>query len=197
MSNDDIVSGLTGGESRRRFLRNGTLAAVGASIVGSGRVAGQDEDDGDDENINVDDEVFKIGTFQNDFRPQAKFVIVSDVIDWTPDVPENLGTSLNEYNTHMVVYLNTGERVPMFIIEQAELTAEYASEQGYFVDPNDDATDGFYQPQVYETSNDYSLYEQTDRIVTLQASPLEEDAENHIFSGEGLDSREEFQQFLF
>ncbi|WP_435179361.1 hypothetical protein [Halorussus sp. AFM4] len=194
MTDDSIASRLLDAGSRRRFLRRGAVATVGAGLAAAGTAAGQD---GDDENINVDDELFKVATFQTNFHPGAQFVIVSDVIEWTPNVPANLGTSLNGYNTHMVAYLNTGERVPMFIIEQAELTAEYDSQRGYYVDPDDTDDDGFRQPQVYETQNEYSLYEETDNIVSLLASPLEEDAENHIFSGEGLDSQEEFQEFLF
>lgn len=200
MSDEETTSeSIIGNETRRSFVKKGALAsgaaALGLSSTGT-TVAHQEENDDDD--AVLEDEQFRVATFQNNFRGGARFIITSDVVEWVPNVPPNLGGPFTGYNTHFATYLNTAGRFPIFIADGAELDAQFDQEEGFFVDPDQSFGENeFVQPQVYALENKFSFYEDTDRIVTAYANPLEEDAENAIFAAEGLNTEEEFNEFLF
>ena len=184
---------ITDGASRRNFLKKSALATAGAGLVASGTAAAQE----DDENDFVDEERIRIAMFANDFRGGARFMITSGVIEWTPNVPQNLGGELTGYNTHMGTYLNTADRFTMFVSQEANLGANYDEDEGWFVDDEEEESGGFNQPVLYELANEYSFYEGSDEIITGYAYPLEQDVTDQIFADEGLNTEGEVNDFLF
>lgn len=66
--------------------------------------------------------VGKAFMFNDEYRPGARFRVVSPVIDETPDVEGVQNQDLwAGADTRIVEYLNTGERVSLFPIEQADI----------------------------------------------------------------------------
>lgn len=181
-SNDRSSSG----SSRRGFMKKGAVATAGLAAV-PGMAAAQD----DDNDTFVNDARYRCVMFQNDFRPDADFIITSPVLDWTPDVPANLGNPFENYNTRMIRYRGTGENVLFFQAQDAQVP-NFNQEAGYVVD--DDQSFGeneFTQPEVFSLWNEASFYEGTNRLVTGFFSPVEEDYENQIFEEEGFDGGED------
>lgn len=171
--------------TRRSFMRKGALTTAAAGLAASGTVAAQVDEDDDEL---VDDNQLRIAMFQSDFRGRGRFILTSDVIEWTPDVPANLGGTLTGFNTHIGTYLNTAERFLIFIAQKADLGGVFDEDAGYFVDEEEfDGDDGFLEPAVYELENRFSYYEGTDRIITAYAYPVEDDEGGDLFEdGEGV-----------
>ena len=198
MTDTNLLGKLVDEETRRSFLKKGAFATAGASLA-SGSAAAQAEGDdglgaGDDED-DVVDEQFRGVVFQNNFRPDANFVITSPVLDWTPDVPADIGGPLTAFNTRMITYMNTGERVPLFVSQDAE-NVDYVDDYGYVPDNDQEfAEDEWVQPEVFEMDNQYSAFGQTNRLLTVQVNPLEEDVEDDVLSD--FESQDEFNDFLF
>lgn len=173
--------------------KEGALTTAGEGMTTSGTAAAQmDENEGDDDEIS-DVNRFRVAMFQSDFRGGGRFIITSSVIEWTPDVPVNLGGSLTAFNTHIAAYLNTVARFPLFIAQEANVEARFDKSVGYFVDQDEfDETDGFLEPAVYQLENRFSFYGETDRIITAYAYRVEEEVEEGLF-----ESGEEVDDFLF
>ena len=192
-------------DSRRSFLKHGVLAtAIG--VAASGTASAREETTEDEEHPGQRDTVsqperneqFTVIMFDDDFRRRARFVLTSTVVDWKPTIPVDLGDRLVEYDTYMGAYLNTGERFPIFVSEQASLDAEYNEEQGYFVSQDTSFEGGdFAHPKVYELTNEFDIYQQTDKVIRAAAQPLDDDAQEEVFDDERIDTREKFDEFLF
>ena len=175
--------------SRRNFLKKGALATVGTGLVASGTAAAQEEDDND---VFVNDEQSRCVMFQNDFRPESEFVIVSPVIDWTPRVPANLGTPFEGYNTRIISYRDSGDNVLFFQSQDAQVP-NYNEEAGYVVDDDESFGENeFTQPEVFSLWNDASFFEGTNRLVTASFSAVEEDFENDIWDDEDFDGDDDW-----
>lgn len=198
MTNDDtgILDRIVDDESRRSFMKKSALTTAATGLAASGTVAAQEDggnEEDDDDDIQNNQRI-PVSLFQNDFRGGARFMLTSSVIEYSPNVPQNIGGTHTGYNTHMATYLNTAERFPIFVAQSVNLDASYNEDTGWFVD---DADQGSIQPAVYELQNEFSFYEETDQIVTAHAYTLEEDVEDNIFNAEGLNSEEEINDFLF
>ena len=181
---NSVIDRITDESSRRNFMKKGALATAGVGLTASGTAAAQEEDDDD---VFANDEQWTFIMFQNDFRPESEFIITSPVLDWTPDVPANLGSPFEGFNTRMIRYRGTGDNV-LFFQSQGAQVPNYNEEAGYVVD--DDQTFGeneFTQPEVFSLWNDASYYEGTNRLVTGSFSPVEEDFENQIFGEEDFE----------
>lgn len=143
--------------------------------------------DGDDGDVLLQEEAMECATFQEHYRPSAEFIVTSPTLDWTPDVAVNLGSRKEPYNVRMIRYRGTGDTVPLFVSDESTLTG-YSEEVGYVVDDEQTfAEDEFVQPQVFSTWNAASYFEGTTRVVTAKFSPVEEDYENQVLAGEGVD----------
>lgn len=107
----NLIEKFVDGASRRDVLKTGALATAGLTVAGTGTAAAQiDEEEGVgvDDDVFVNDEQWNYVMFQNDYRPESEFVITSPVIDWTPNVPANLGSPFQGYNTRMIRYRGPG-----------------------------------------------------------------------------------------
>lgn len=184
-----------GSESRRSFVENGALPTITAGLAASGTAAAQ-EDEEDDEGPLLTDRGIRVALFDNDFRGGARFLITSGIIDYTPDVPQDVGGEFVPFNTHMATYLNTADRFTLFVSQDENLGANYAEGSGWFADGDDDG-DGFNEPALYELANEYGFYGQTDRLITAYAYPLEPDAEAAVYEDEGFDSEADVKNALF
>lgn len=192
MTNEKVSPETNEGSNRRTFLKKGSLATAGTGMVlsATGLGAAQEQEE-DDDDVFVNEEESTCIMFQNDFRPESQFVITSPVLDWSPDVPQNLGSTFEEYNTRMIRYRNTGDNV-LFFQSQDATVPDFDQEVGYVVD-NDETFDEneFTQPEVFSLWNEASFYEGTTRLVTAKFSPVEEDVENGIWEEEGATNNEE------
>lgn len=114
-----------GESSRRTFMKNGALASGAVALGLSGSAAAQDGDGGTDP-----DAEFKGLMFTGQFHPGARIRVVSDVVEWEPEVTGF--TAWSDYNTRFARYQNTNERVPFFPSNEAEV------QQGrvYSLEPN-------------------------------------------------------------
>lgn len=219
MSEDEskqLLDSIVGDASRRDVLKTGALATAGAGIA-TGAATAQEEDgdlfEDNDEAVEDDpvegvDQV-RIAMFQNDFVGGARFMITSGIIEWTPNVPVNLGGPFTGFNTHFATFLNTAGRFPVFVRQGENLGAEFDEDAGFFVDNEEGEGEldggengggdggGFNQPALYELDNQFSLYEGTDQIVTAYAFPLEQNIEDQVFAAEGIENQEDVNDFLF
>lgn len=74
----------------------------------------------------------------------------------------------------MIRWLNTGEHVQLFVANDAEV-GQYDENFGFVVDDEDRN-----QPQVYEVSPEWSLFEDDPRLATINFGPAEEETEDQI-----------------
>ncbi|UPW01906.1 hypothetical protein M0R88_07365 [Halorussus gelatinilyticus] len=102
-----------GGESSRRTFLTGALAGGLAIGTGTNVALAQDEDE-------VDTKRYEALIFAGSFHPGARFEVTSDVLNYTPVVPQGART-FGEYNSRVIKYLNTGERVLFFPANDAEV----------------------------------------------------------------------------
>lgn len=191
-TNNRLFDRIADDSSRRNFLKTSALATAGTGLLATGTAAAQEDDDDDI----LNDQSFNVAMFQNDFRGGARFLITSGIIEYSPNIPQNLGGPLTGYNTHMASYLNTADRFTIFVNQEANLGASYDEEAGWFVD-EEAAEEGYNQPALYELDNEYSFYEGTDQIITANAYPLEQDVEDNVFSQEEFNSEADVNEFLF
>ncbi|ADB61973.1 hypothetical protein Htur_3108 [Haloterrigena turkmenica DSM 5511] len=159
---------LVSDESRRSFLKKSAITTVGVSAAASGVASAQDGD-GD-----IGEGPWKALIFQNNFHPEARFTFVSGVIEWNPNYGGIDDSWFTDYNTRMIRWLNTGEHVQLFVANDAEV-GQYDENFGFVVDDEDRN-----QPQVYEVSPEWSLFEDDPRLATINFGPAEEETEDQI-----------------
>ena len=157
------------GRSRRELLRTGGLVSGGILLAGCG---GRDDGPGGSEGTvdSVDQDVVgKAFMFNDEYRPGAQFRVVSGVVDATPDVEGIQDQDVWEgANTRIIEYLNTGERVSLFPIRQADI------EQG----------------QVYELSTrTMGLFDREEGIVSIEYE-LPDEQEPPGTTGNGVETIE-------
>ena len=102
-----------GGESSRRTFMAGALAGGLALGTGTNVALAQDEDE-------VDTKQYEALIFAGSFHPGARFEVTSDVLNYTPVVPQGART-FGEHNSRVIKYLNTDERVLFFPANDAEV----------------------------------------------------------------------------
>ncbi|WP_231188236.1 twin-arginine translocation signal domain-containing protein [Haladaptatus sp. DYF46] len=162
--------------TRRTFLKTSALASVGTALtaVGSG-VAGAET--GAD-NAMALQEGEKGLVFQNSFRPGARFVFTSDVVQWTPNVPEVQDNVWTNYQTRMIRYLNTNEQVPFFVAKAANI-GQFDSNLGFVTDQQDPQ-----QPNVYEMDQEFTVFDDSSFLVTVNFSTIPENEETNILEND-------------
>jgi hypothetical protein len=109
--------------SRRAVLRPGGVGSGGLALglSGAGAAAG-DEAATRGDAARQQYPVGKALMFHDEFRPGARFRVVSPVVAQRPDVEAVQNQDVwASANTRIIEYLNTGERVSLFPIEQADV----------------------------------------------------------------------------
>lgn len=99
-------------------MKKGALASGGLAlgVTGIGSAAAQDGD-----GVNYDAE-YKALMYNWDFRPRARFRVVSDVLRYNPrEEGVTEGSYWSEYNTRLIKYENTNEQVLFFPAHDAEV----------------------------------------------------------------------------
>lgn len=170
------------GRSRRAVLRTGGVVSGGLALGLSG-AGGADADEAPTRGTARQQyPVGKALMFHDEYRPGARFRVVSPVVEERPDVEVVQNQDVwASARTRIVEYLNTGERVSFFPIEQADV------EQG----------------QVYELSpRTLSLFDREVGIVSCEytlpgsgsdASATAEDFETVEGGGKALIAATNFQ----
>lgn len=164
---------LGSGESRRSFLKKGAVATAGASVAASGVASAQDDGGGA-----VEEGPWQALIFQNNFHPEARFSIVSDVIEWTPNYGGIEDSWFTDYNTRMIRWHNTGEHVQLFVADDADV-GTYDPEWGFVADDEDPD-----RPVVYEVSPDWSIFEDYQNLASIDFSPVENEVEDQLLQSD-------------
>ncbi|UPV75823.1 hypothetical protein M0R89_07115 [Halorussus limi] len=116
-----------GGDSSRRTFLKGTLA--GGLALG-GMAGGAFAQDGGQ----AETKRFEALIFAGSFHPGARFEVTSDVLNYTPVVPEGART-FGDYNSRVIKYLNTDERVLFFPSNDAEVRKGAVYEMSESLEP--------------------------------------------------------------
>ena len=184
-------------ESRRSFMKKGAVASGAAALglSGVGTAAAQDEgaEDDSDDFINAEAESISAAMFSTAFRPGGRFIITSPVIDWTPDVQQNIAGQFEKFNTRVIQYVDTNEQVLFFQAQDAEVP-NYNEDAGYVVDNDEEWGIGDeVQPEVYAFGYDQEVFggQNQQGLISVTARPLEEDEEEGIFGGDGVEGVEQ------
>ncbi|WP_121820862.1 twin-arginine translocation signal domain-containing protein [Halostella salina] len=168
MSDEHLLERMTG-DTRRSFMKKGAVAAAGTGLAMSGTAAAQEGSGG------LDDE-WKALIQESNFHPNARFAIVSDVVDWTPNYGDIQDSFFSDYNTRMIRWQNTGEVVPFWPANEANLGA-FDGEQGYVGDGDDSDDD---HPQLFELNREWTPFGDNPDLITVSASPVNEDEEDEL-----------------
>ena len=107
----------TGEPSRRTILRR-TLAGGLALGAGTGRALGADSNAARAQGDQT--RQFQALIFAGSFHPGARFEVTSDVLNYTPVVPEG-AAAFGDYNSRVIKYTNTNERALFFPANDAEV----------------------------------------------------------------------------
>ena len=164
-----------GESSRRSFMKKSAAGVASAALVGSGVGTAVAQDDGG----GVLDEGWKGLIFTDNFHPQARFTFVSGVTEWTPNFGEVQDNWFSGYDTRMIRWLNTGEVVPLFVAQDANV-GEYDQELGFVTDVDDDPN----QPQLFEMDQEWTPFGDSPRLITVNVSPVPEEEEDNILEDE-------------
>lgn len=189
MTDDESFIGkFTPDESRREFMKKGVAAtaATGLAASGIGTAAAQADDADDIQN----DQTMGGAMFNIGYRPGAAFIITSPVVEWTPDVDQNIAGPFRQYNTRIIQYTGTNEQVQFFMSEDASVP-QYNPDLGYVPDseggtlPGTNAT----MPQVYRLSFTHEVFGGGNRsgLIAVQFHPVEQNAQEQILTAEGVE----------
>lgn len=152
-------------------MKKSALAMGGLAIGASGTATAQ-EDDGVFGDL---DDAWK-GLIQIDnFHPNARFTFVSGVIEWAPNYGDVQDSWFSDYNTYQIRWLNTDEIVPLYVAHDANI-GEYDEELGFIPDADDDQN----QPQLFEMNREWTPFDDNNRLITINASPVGEEEEDDI-----------------
>lgn len=163
-------------ESRRTFLKKGAVVTAGASAAASGVTSAQEDDE---ERPGALEGAWEALIFQNNFHPEARFAIVSDTLDWSPNYGGIDDSWFTGYNTRTIRWLNTGEHVQLFVADEADI-GQYDVSLGYV--PNQE--EGSDRPLVFEVSPEWSPFDNDPRLTTINFSPVEEEIETRLLEGD-------------
>ena len=176
-------SGSDGDQSRRSFVRDGALAsgglALGLSAAGTA-AAQQNETDaasGDDTAGSGLEEANGL-IFAGNFHPGARFAVVSDVVEWIPNYGGVRGVQFVDYNTYMIRWQNTGNVVPLWVAEAADV-GQYDGNLGYIAD-----NQAKQQPQFFEMDREYTPLGDNPQLVTVRFSPVPEEDQARVAASE-------------
>lgn len=156
-------------DSRRSFIKKGALATGALALGASGNAAAQRGSG------QFEDEGWQALTFIDNFHPNARFSFVSGVVEWVPNYGDVRDSFFTDYNTYQIRWLNTDEVVPLFVAEDADI-GEYDSDLGFVPDADDDPD----QPQLYQMNQEWTPFGDNERLITVNANPVNEDDEDDI-----------------
>ncbi|WP_227355214.1 twin-arginine translocation signal domain-containing protein [Haladaptatus salinisoli] len=160
--------------TRRTFLKTGALASVGTALaLGSGAASAETGT-----NAAALQEQAKGLIFQNSFRPGARFVFTSGVVEWVPNVPEVQDNVWTNYQTRMIRYLNTNEQVPFFVARDANI-GQFNENLGFVTDQQDAQ-----QPNVYEMDREFTVFGDSGFLVTANFSTIPENEETSVLEND-------------
>ncbi|MFC7138402.1 hypothetical protein ACFQMA_00945 [Halosimplex aquaticum] len=176
-------------------MKKGVLASGALALGASGSALAQEEtDDGEDDSGttptdegtttaedggasgDLDDE-WQALTFIDNYHSKAWFTFVSGVIEWAPNYGDVQSSYFSEYNTYQIRWLNTDEVVPLFVAEDANI-GEYDEDLGFIPDADDDEN----QPQLFEMNREWRPFGDSDRLITVSASPVVEEVEDDVLA---------------
>lgn len=173
MVGNNAVDRTKDGETRRSFMKKGTVATVGVGAMASGAASAQegqrDETDRVADGLEKQEEGWKALIFVDGFHSAGQFTIVSDVVDWVPNYGEIDGSWFSDYNTRQIRWQNTGEVVPLFVAQDAPV-GQFDEEIGFVTDPND-----AHRPQLYEMNKEWAPFSDSSRLLTVNVNPVSED----------------------
>lgn len=176
---NSVLDRISSDETRRSFLKKGAVATAGATAA-SGVASAQNDDDDDGIDVGGDlDDNWKALIFASNFHPEARFAIVSDVVEWTPNYGDVRDSWFSDYNTRQIRWMNTGEIVSLFVAHEANV-GEYDDDLGFITDPDDDQN----QPQLFEMNREWTPFGDNPRLVTVNVSPVGEDTEDGILEND-------------
>ena len=186
-SQQNQTDGEAGEMTRRSAMKMGALGASGLvfGLAGTGSAAAQESDQQnaqqDDDDLFVNEEQIDAAMYIGDFNPNGEFVITSDVIEWTPNVNENIQGVFDQFNTHMIKYQNSNRQAQLFIAADAELPP-FNSQLGYVVDDDENyGSNEQPQPEVYTVRQDAQFFDNANQsLINVTVSPLEENNEDDI-----------------
>lgn len=197
-SQQDQTDGEAGEMTRRSAMKMGALGASGLvlGLAGTGSAAAQESDQQnaqqDDDDLFVNEEQIDAAMYTGDFNASGNFIITSDVIEWTPNVNENIQGVFDQFNTHMIKYQNSNRQAQLFIAADAELPP-FNSQLGYVVDDDENYGENEQpQPEVYTVRRDAQFFDNANQsLINVTVSPLEENNEDDIldFTDRGGDGR--------
>lgn len=183
----DQTDGKAGEMTRRSAMKMGALGASGLvlGLAGTGSAAAQESDQQnaqqDDDDLFVNEEQIDAAMYTGDFNASGNFIITSDVIEWTPNVNENIQGVFDQFNTHMIKYQNSNRQAQLFIAADAELPP-FDSQLGYVVDDDENYGQNEHpQPEVYTVRQDAQFFDNANQsLINVTVSPLEENNEDDI-----------------
>ncbi len=156
-------------------MKKGVLASGALALGASGTATAQDSG-----GIFGDlDDAWKALIAVDNFHPNARFTFVSGVVEWAPNYGDVQDSWFSDYNTYQIRWLNTDEIVPLFVAEDANI-GEYDPNLGFIPDADDDQN----QPQLFEMNREWTPFSDNNRFITVNASPVGEEAEDDILDNE-------------
>ena len=184
--------------SRRMFLKAGSMTIIGATLAvnGPGTVTAQDGGDG----LFVEGEASEGVMYPEHFKSNGLFTITSPPIDNAPQEAEGLFENLfTDYNMRTIRYIRPNtQNIPLFIQEEADV-GPYAEQLGFVVDNDflqngDVVFDGTplqdlnqqqltnVRPTIFALGPNTELFQDSDRLMSVQFSPIPEQQEQHVFN---------------
>ncbi|MFD1587129.1 hypothetical protein ACFR9U_09045 [Halorientalis brevis] len=132
----------------------------------------------DDEEPNIDYSWQALTDVEN-YYPNARFAIISPVVDWSPEPADVRDSWYADYNTRMIRWLNTGEVTQLFVAHDADLSA-YVPELGYVIDPDKERR----QPQLFEMGRQFSPFGDNPQLYDVHVNTVRQDLEDRLLQRE-------------
>ncbi|NHN46285.1 twin-arginine translocation signal domain-containing protein [Halostella sp. JP-L12] len=171
MTDDSLLERIADDETRRSFIKKSAVTTAGTGLALSGTASAQDDDAGSG---GLDDD-WKALIQASNFHPEGKFAIVSGVVSWTPNYGDIQDSFFSDYNTRMIRWQNTGEVVPLWAAEEANL-GSFDGDRGFVSDAHDDQD----QPQLFQMNKEWTPFGDNPELVTVKVSPVNEDDEDSL-----------------
>lgn len=160
------------GKLRRTFMREGAVASGGLALglSAAGSVSAQDGGilDGNAKGLISSGNVY----------PAARFVFVSGVVEWTPNYGDIRDSWFSDFNTYMIRWLNTGNVVPFWVAEEADV-GQFDSDLGFVTDDEDQS-----QPRLYEMEREFTPFGDNPRLTEVEFSAIDQEEEDAILENE-------------
>lgn len=157
-------------------MKQSAAATTGMALVGAGAGTATAQDGGI---LDSADDAWGALIFANNFHPEARFAIVSGVVEWAPNYGDVQDSWFTDYNTYQIRWLNTGEVVSLFISEDTNL-GQYNADLGYIPEPEE----GDDRPQVFQMNQEWTPFSDNPQLATVNASPVDDDIAQSILEND-------------